>query len=186
MSTAAEHARSYYAATATRRTDCPRLQGAASCDVAVVGAGYTGLSAAIALAERGYQVIVIEANRVGWGASGRNGGQLIDGFVELGKIERRLGLNAREIAYRMGLECRDLVLERIERYAIDCDLKFGFLELAIKRAELERFREEIEQKRRLGYPHELRLVGREEMPVLIGSSRYIGGLVSMANGHLHP
>jgi monoamine oxidase len=76
MQESSEHTRSYYAATANWQTDYPQLSGEHRCDVAVVGAGFTGLSTAVHLAERGYDVAVIEANRVGWGASGRNGGQL--------------------------------------------------------------------------------------------------------------
>jgi len=79
-----EHTRSYYAATVNRHTRYPELKGEARCDVAVVGAGFTGISAALHLAERGYGVAVVEANRVGWGASGRNGGQLIDVFARVG------------------------------------------------------------------------------------------------------
>ena len=70
-----EHTRSYYAASANEKTDYPRLRGAESADVCVVGAGFTGVATALTLAERGYSVILLEANRVGWGASGRNGGQ---------------------------------------------------------------------------------------------------------------
>ncbi|MDZ7770142.1 MAG: FAD-binding oxidoreductase [Woeseiaceae bacterium] len=81
-----EHPRSYYAASANWRTDYAPLRGEHRCDVAVVGAGFTGLSAALGLAERGYDVALLEANRVGWGASGRNGGQLIDGFVDVDKM----------------------------------------------------------------------------------------------------
>ena len=87
MQVSGEHTKSYYAATANWQTDHPQLTGEQRCDVAVVGAGFTGISTALHLAERGYDVAVIEANRVGWGASGRNGGQLIDGIVELSKVE---------------------------------------------------------------------------------------------------
>jgi glycine/D-amino acid oxidase-like deaminating enzyme len=181
-----EHARSYYAATAHWQSDYPILAGAHHCDVAVVGAGFTGLSAALFLAERGYDVAVIEANRVGWGASGRNGGQLIDGFVELEKIEKRLGPAERDIAYRMGLECRDVVLARIEQYSIDCDLKLGYLDLALKPDDMTHFRMEIERKKREGYPHAMSMVEHEDIASFIGSKIYIGGMVNEANGHLHP
>jgi glycine/D-amino acid oxidase-like deaminating enzyme len=181
-----EHARSYYAATAHWRSDYPRLAGEQRCDVAVVGAGFTGLSAALFLAERGYDVAVIEANRVGWGASGRNGGQLIDGFVEMSKIEKRVSPAEAKIAYRMGIECRDIVVQRIEQYSIDCDLKFGYLDLALRPAELDYFRSEIERKRRMDYPHQMRMVEREELPSFVGSGRYVGGMINSGNGHLHP
>lgn len=180
------HTASYYAATSHWQTDYPRLDGDASCDVAVVGAGFTGVSAALSLAERGYNVILLESHRVGWGASGRNGGQLIDGFVEVEKIEKRLGHQAAEIAYGMGLECRDLVLERIERYGIDCDLKFGYLDLALNDGDMAYFRSEIERKEKRAYPHAMTLVEKADIPRYIGSERYVGGLVNRGNGHLHP
>ncbi|HLT90902.1 MAG TPA: FAD-binding oxidoreductase [Woeseiaceae bacterium] len=180
------HVNSWYAATASRRTDYPMLRGEVRADVAVVGAGFTGLSTALSLAERGYDVVVLEAKKVGWGASGRNGGQLIDGFVDTDKIERRLGREAAAIAWQMGIECRDLVLERIERYGIECDLKFGYIDLALNRRDVDHFRAEIERRQRLGYPHELVFVPKADLPAYVGSDRYVAGLVNRANGHLHP
>jgi len=181
-----EHTKSYYAATTHVRTDYPRLEGEHSCDIAVVGAGYTGVSTALALSERGYDVAIVEANRVGWGASGRNGGQLIDGMVDSEKIEKRLGKKAAEIAYQMGVDCRDIVVANIEKYSIDCDLKFGYLDLAMHNADMKNLREEVENKQKLNYPHEVRIVEQEDLHTVIGSDQYIGGLVNPANGHLHP
>lgn len=180
------HAPSYYAATANDDARYAPLSGDARCDVAVVGAGFTGISAALALAEQGYSVIVLEAQRVGWGASGRNGGQLVDGFVETDRIRTRLGDDAARVARDMGLECRDLVVERIARYNIDCDLKFGYLDLALKQSELDGFRRDVDAMQKDGYPHEVFAVDRSELPRFIGSPRYVGGLVNRGNGHLHP
>lgn len=181
-----EHVRSYYAATRRQPTDFPVLEGEQRADVAVVGGGFTGVSAALELAERGYDVALVEANRIGWGASGRNGGQLIDGFVDVDKIEKRLGREAGRVAWELGLECRELVLRRIERYAIDCDLKFGFVDLALNERDVGHFRDEIERKKQLGYPHELTLVPQERIRSVVGTDRYIGGLINPGNGHLHP
>ena len=181
-----EHIRSYYAATCNAPTAFPALQGEQRADVAVVGGGFTGVSAALELAERGYDVALVEANRIGWGASGRNGGQLIDGFVDVAKIEKRLGSAAARLAWELGLECRELVLRRIERYGIDCDLKFGFVDLALNERDIEYFREEIERKKKLGYPHELSLVSQAQIRSVVGTDRYIGGLINPGNGHLHP
>ncbi len=184
-----EHARSYYAATPNWQTDYPVLSGEMRCGVAVVGAGFTGLSAALYLAERGYDVALIEANRVGWGASGRNGGQLIDGVVEVSKVEqiaRKYGDPVADAFRRMGLECRDLVLERIEKHDIDCDLKFGFLDVALTQADLDYFASEIERKRSSNYPHQMELVPKDKMRSVVGSDRYIGGLINRGAGHLHP
>ncbi len=181
-----EHTRSYFAATANWQTDYPRLLGEHSCDVAIVGAGFTGVSTALYLAEWGYDVALIEANRVGWGASGRNGGQLIDGFVDVNKIERRLGADAAEVAYQIGIECRDIVIQRIEKYSIDCDLRFGYLDLALQEKEIDYFRAEIKRKQERNYPHKMELVAREDMHSVIGSDIYVGGLINHGNGHLHP
>ena len=180
------HVASWYAASARARTDFPRLEGTLRADVAVVGAGFTGLSAALALAERGYDVAVVEANRVGWGASGRNGGQLIDGFVDVDKIEKRAGPAAAEVAWRLGLECRDLVIQRIERYGIECDLTFGYADLALNERDLDAFRRELDRKIRRNYPHRLQFVPKEEIGTVVGSERYVGALVNYGNGHLHP
>lgn len=186
MPAAAEQAKSYYAATQREATAYPRLEGELRADVAVVGAGFTGVSAAIELAERGYDVALVEAQRVGWGASGRNGGQLIDGFVDVRKIEKRQGREAARIAYQLGLDCRQIVVDRIERFGIDCDLKFGFADLAMKKRELDDLREEYEAKSASGYPHRLELVDADGIRSIVGSDRYVGALVNHGNGHLHP
>lgn len=186
MSAGQPHTTSYYAATANSQERYAALKGEHRCDVVVVGGGFTGVSAALHLAERGYDVILLEANRIGWGASGRNGGQLIDGFVEEEKIEKRLGKAAADIAYQMGLECRDIVVERVEKYNIDCDLRFGYLDLALRDKEMRLFAQWREEKQRRNYPHEVTLVGREDLPQVIGSDIYVGGLVNRGNGHLHP
>lgn len=185
MMAAREHPASYYAATRHRVT-FSELRGEHRADVAVVGGGFTGVSAALHLAERGYDVVLIEANRIGWGASGRNGGQLIDGFVETDKLGKRFGADAERMAWNMGLECRDIVVQRVRHYNIDCDLKFGYIDLAMKRREVHEFERTLSMKRARNYPHEVTLVAREDLYQYVGSDRYIGGLYNTGNGHLHP
>ena len=180
-----EHACSYYAAT-RHKVEFPQLQGEHRVDVVVVGGGFTGVSATLYLAERGYNVALVEANRIGWGASGRNGGQLIDGFVEAERIEKRFGSTAAKMAWDMGLECRDIVVDRVQRYDIDCDLKFGYLDLALRPSDMTDFEGWLAEKQQKNYPHDVRLVPAEEIRELIGSDNYIGGLVNAGNGHLHP
>ncbi len=189
MQDTAEHAPSYYAATANWKTDYPVLRGEHRCDVAVVGAGFTGVSTALHLAERGYDVVLLEARRVGWGASGRNGGQLIDGIVEgekINEIELKYGRAAADTVRQIGIDCRDVVLNRISKYSIDCDLKFGFLDVALNQADIDYFSSELERKRAANYPHKMELVSHADMPSVVGSPRYIGGLIHHGNGHLHP
>jgi glycine/D-amino acid oxidase-like deaminating enzyme len=189
MHETSEHTSSYYAATANWQTDYPVLAGEHRCDIAVVGAGFTGLSTALHLAERGYDVAIVEANRVGWGASGRNGGQLIDGIVEAKKIEeigRKYGESAANTVRRIGIDSRDVVLELINKYGINCDLKFGFLDVALSQEDLDYFEAEIERKSGMNYPHTMELIPKDQLHTVIGSDVYIGGLVHRGNGHLHP
>jgi glycine/D-amino acid oxidase-like deaminating enzyme len=189
MQESSEHTKSYYAATANWQTDYPVLAGEHRCDVAVVGAGFTGLSTALTLTERGYDVAIIEANRVGWGASGRNGGQLIDGIVEGAKINqigRKFGEPAADSVRQIGIECRDVVLDIIKKYGINCDLKFGFLDVALRQEDLDYFASEIERKRAINYPHKMELVPKDQMHTVIGSDLYLGGMIHRGNGHLHP
>jgi glycine/D-amino acid oxidase-like deaminating enzyme len=189
MQETSEHTRSYYAASANWQTDYPELEGEHRCGVAVVGAGFTGLSTALHLVERGYDVAVIEANRIGWGASGRNGGQLIDGIVEVAKINeigRKYGETAANIVRKIGIESRDVVLDIIKKYGINCDLKFGFLDVALTQEDLDYFESEIERKRAINYPHKMELVAKEQMHTVIGSDIYLGGMIHRGNGHLHP
>ncbi len=189
MQETTEHTGSYYAATANWKTNYPRLVGEQRCDVAVVGAGFTGVSTALHLVERGYDVALIEGNRVGWGASGRNGGQLIDGIVEVEKINeigRKYGSEAAETVRKIGIDAREVVLERIEKYSINCDLKFGFLDVALNQGDLDYFASEVERKKALDYPHKMELVSREDMHTFVGSDIYVGGMTNRGNGHLHP
>ena len=113
---------SYYAATRNRQLDFPALAEECYVDVCVVGAGITGCSAALHLAERGYTVAVLEAERVGWGASGRSGGQKLHGFgCEMSVLRRQLGEADARRLWDMSLEAVALLDELVERHGIDCD-----------------------------------------------------------------
>jgi glycine/D-amino acid oxidase-like deaminating enzyme len=134
---------SYYAATANDRHEYPSLRDTVSADVCVIGAGYTGISTAICLAERGYAVCVVEANRVGWGASGRNGGQMIAGISGEQRIAKHHGPGIEKLLWEMRWTGHRIIRERVARYSIECDLKSGYLDVAIKARHLrdrKRFR----------------------------------------------
>jgi len=187
MTHSARHAASYYAASSVPQPRYPVLQGEHSCDVCIVGGGYSGLNTAIELAERGFTVTLLEARQIGWGASGRNGGQLIRGVGHgLEQFQPILGEDGVRSLKLMGLEAVDIVRERIERHGIACDLTWGYCDLANKPGELEGFAAEADQLRSLGYRHALRLVPAEQIHSVVGSDRYVGGLVDMGSGHLHP
>ena len=166
----AQHAASYYAASSAPQTDHPALQGQHSADVCIVGGGYSGLNTAIELAERGLSVILLEARKIGWGASGRNGGQLIRGVGHgLEQFLPVLGDQGVHSLKLMGLEAVDIVRQRVERHAIACDLTWGYCDLANKPGELQGFADDAEELRSLGYGHELRLVPAEDIRIVVNS-----------------
>ncbi|MDH3429555.1 MAG: FAD-binding oxidoreductase [Gammaproteobacteria bacterium] len=180
------HTGSYYAATVNDVTDFAPLVGAQTADVCVIGAGFTGISTALHLAERGYDVHVVEANKIGWGASGRNGGQIIGGISGEKKIADHIGADGREIIRDLRWAGHEIIRERVEKYAIQCDLKFGYLDVAIKRRHLRQFEADYHELQSYDFPHEIRMLSRDETRETIGTDAYIGALLNMGNGHLHP
>ncbi len=187
MSQSNDHAPSYYRATANAMPQRPPLGADLSADVCVIGGGFTGVNTAIELAQRGLSVILLEARRIGWGASGRNGGQLIRGIGhDVTGFAKYVGEEGVRYLEQAGIESVALVGERIREHAIACDLRWGFCELANTAAQFAAFKGEQEGLARLGYAHETRLVAPLDMPQVVGSSVYAGGLVDMGSGHLHP
>ncbi|MDH4570461.1 FAD-binding oxidoreductase [Pseudomonas sp. BN414] len=181
------HAPSYYAATANRRVDYPPLAGEEVADVCIVGGGYSGLNTAIELAKRGRSVVLLESRQIGWGASGRNGGQLIRGVGHgVEQFESVIGAEGVRSLKLMGLEAVEIVRRRVEEFSIDCDLTWGYCDLANKPRDLAGFAEDMEELKGLGYRHEMRLLQAHEMRSVVGSDRYVGGLIDMGSGHLHP
>jgi glycine/D-amino acid oxidase-like deaminating enzyme len=182
----AGHTGSYYAATRNDHTVYEPLRGEHRADVCVIGAGFTGISTALHLAERGYAVRVVEAHRVGWGASGRNGGQMIGGIAGERHIAKRHGKTVEGLLGELRWAGHKIIRDRVERYAIDCDLKYGYLDVALKARHLRDFEAEYEHLGKAGFEHEIRLLSAARTRELIGTNRYIGGLLNMGNGHLHP
>lgn len=120
------HAGSYYAASANDKVERPRLEESIEADVCVIGAGYTGLSAALHLLESGFSVVVLEAARIGWGASGRNGGQIVNSFSrDIDTIEKTVGKEQGKLFGQMAFEGGKIIRDRIAKYNIQCDLKDG-------------------------------------------------------------
>jgi len=180
------HTGSYYAATVNDVTDYTPLLGAQHADVCVIGAGFTGLSTALYLTERGYDVHIVEANKIGWGASGRNGGQFIGGIAGEKNIAKHLGEDVEDVFRELRWAGNDIIRERVQKYGIQCDLKLGYLDVAIKKRHLRDQEADFERLQKDNFPHEYRLLSREETQDTIGTSAYIGALLNMANGHLHP
>jgi glycine/D-amino acid oxidase-like deaminating enzyme len=183
-----EHAHSYYAATANSLTPYPTLASDLVADVCVIGGGFTGVNTAIELAQRGLSVILLEGRRIGWGASGRNGGQLIRGIGhDVSGFSRYVGEDGVRYLERAGIESVELVGNRIREHGIDCDLRWGFCELANTKAQFAAFKAEQEGLTESGYGHETRLVGPEQIrQQVVDSGVYAGGLIDMGSGHLHP
>lgn len=186
MTTTQAHTGSYYAATANQVTDFEQLKGAQQADVCVVGAGFTGISTALHLAERGYNVHVVEASKVGWGASGRNGGQMIGGISGEASIAKFHGPGVEKLLWDMRWAGHEIIRERVERYGIDCDLKSGYLDVAIKPRHLAELQAGFELLEKHNFPFEFRLLSGLQTRDMIGTDAYIGALLNMGNGHLHP
>ncbi|MFZ2031643.1 MAG: FAD-binding oxidoreductase [Vitreimonas sp.] len=181
-------AQSYYAATARAFNAPPALQGDVDADVVVIGGGYTGLHAALNAAERGYKVVLLEAERIGWGASGRNGGQMIPGWRK-GAVElvKRFGEAQAKTLFGLALEARTLTLERIAKHNIACDLTTnGHLTLAAKAADLGWMNAEAQTLTKLmAYPN-ARVLNAGEARAKVAADGFHGGLLDECGGHLHP
>ena len=185
--TAQPHVESYYAATAHPAPERPVLDGTVRADVCVVGAGYTGISAALNLAERGYSVVVLEGARVGWGASGRNGGQASTAFAcDMSKVRAWVGPeNARRL-FDFCEEAKGIIADRVARHRIDCDLVWSHFVAANKPRHLDELRQvQAEWAETYGYDR-TEVVERDRLHEHVDSDRYVGGLYDPGSGHLHP
>ncbi|MDD8023370.1 MAG: FAD-binding oxidoreductase [Paracoccaceae bacterium] len=180
------HTTSYYAASANPSPNRPELQGVQEIDVCVVGAGYSGLSTALHLAEKGYKVAIVEGARVGWGASGRNGGQIVNGLnASLQTIEKRYGKDTATFVAGLVQEGGQIIRERVKTYDIKCDLKDGNVFAALTHKHMQ----ELEERRTLwaGYGlHNQDMLSRDEMRAHVKSDLYVGGVIDHSGGHMHP
>lgn len=181
-----EHVESWYAASVPEFPAQPALHGALSADVCILGAGITGLSTAIELAEAGYSVIVLEAQRVGWGASGRSGGQAIFGFgCDQSKLTAEVGLQTSRRMFDWSIEGLDLIKSRCLKYGIDCDWRYGHAHVPVKArqiAELKHWQHDLAEN--FDYP--LPWWDRERLQEIMPNARYLGALFDARSGHLHP
>jgi gamma-glutamylputrescine oxidase len=176
-----EHAESYYAASANWQTDYPELEGDIEVDVVIVGGGFSGVATALELGELGYKVALLEANRIGWGASGRNGGQIIGGYGQNpSAFKANIGSEGVEVVENMGVECVEIIKQRIEKYKIDCDLKWGYCEVGLRKRHLKDYREWADKDPKI------QLLDRDELKQYINSDVYLGGYYREDWGHIQP
>jgi gamma-glutamylputrescine oxidase len=177
---------SWYAETASRRQDHRALQGEVRAEVAIVGGGLAGLSAALELAQRGRQVVLLEAQQLGWAASGRNGGQALGGLAcGMDEIEAQLGLADARRLWAMTLEALTLIHARLDRYRIACDWQSGALTVATSARKAAALRRDAERMASV-YDHPTQWLDRAALGLHIRSPRYHGGCYDRRGGHLHP
>lgn len=177
---------SWYAETASRRQDHRALQGEVRAEVAIVGGGLAGLSAALELAQRGRQVVLLEAQQLGWAASGRNGGQALGGLAcGMDEIEAQLGLADARRLWAMTLEALTLIHARRDRYRIACDWQSGALTVATSARKAAALRRDAERMAS-AYDHPTQWLDRAALGLHIRSPRYHGGCYDRRGGHLHP
>lgn len=181
------HTASYYAASANAAPDCSTLQDDIEVDVCVIGAGITGCATALNLAEKGYKVAALEANRVGWGASGRSGGQMIFGYAcDMDKLKSMLGAKDARLLWDISEQALAYTKSLIDRFDIQCDLKPGHLHAAVKprhQRALAAWKTELENE--YGY-RGLQLLDKESLRSILNTDAYLGGLFDPNSGHLHP
>ncbi|WP_220814198.1 NAD(P)/FAD-dependent oxidoreductase [Pseudomonas paralcaligenes] len=177
---------SHYAASANPVPERPALQGETETDVCIIGAGYTGLSTALFLLENGFKVTIVEAAKVGFGASGRNGGQIVNSYSrDIDVIERTVGAKQAQLLGQMAFEGGRIIRERIAQYGIQCDLKDG----GVFAANTPKHMKHLESQKKLWerYGHtQLELLDAKRIREVVDTDSYVGGMLDMSGGHIHP
>lgn len=181
-----DHTSSYYAASANPTPDRPALQGSHETDVCVIGAGYTGVSTALFLLEQGFRVTILEAARVGFGASGRNGGQIVNSYSrDIDVIERNVGPEQARLLGEMAFEGARIIRDRVARYDIKCDLKDGGVFAAVTAKQMQHLEAQKKLWERYGH-NQLELMDAKRIREVVDTDAYVGGMLDMSGGHIHP
>ncbi|AWX99008.1 oxidoreductase [Marinomonas primoryensis] len=182
-----KHEPSYYEATAKNVRDRPQLVGDHSADICIIGGGFTGASAALHLAEAGYQVILLEANEIGWGASGRNGGQICQGH-NMGHVDMvsKVGKETADLLWQTSIDSVTMVKDLITKYQIDCDLTAGVLHVASKSRHADEIKEEVHYKRSILQYEGVDFLDAKAVSDKLGTDRYYGGEWYKEGAHIHP
>lgn len=181
-----EHTHNYYAATAHAAPARPALNDNIEVDVAIIGGGFSGIASAISLAERGFSVAIAEAKQIGWGASGRNGGQVLGGWSGEGELINQLGPRAEEFLWKTRYLGNDIVEARIQKYGIDCDYARGAATVAFNARQMKSLEAEFEESENHGLTGILSLADKTEIRRHVGSDLYYGGLIDRRGAHCHP
>lgn len=177
---------SYYAASANPTPPRPTLQDDVETDVCVIGAGYTGLSSALFLLENGFKVTVLEAAKVGFGASGRNGGQIVNSYSrDIDVIERSVGPQQAQLLGNMAFEGGRIIRERVAKYQIQCDLKDGGVFAALTAKQMGHLESQKRLWERFGHT-QLELLDQRRIREVVACEEYVGGMLDMSGGHIHP
>ncbi|WP_310469277.1 FAD-binding oxidoreductase, partial [Sphingomonas sp.] len=177
----------YYRATANPFPALLPLSGEVDCDVAVIGGGFTGTAAALAAAEAGASVVLLEAETIGFGASGRNGGQLIPGLRWTAReLIAAFGLDRARAIHALAMGAADRVKARIARHAIACDFAPGHLEVAHKPSHFAEMRDEVEVLTTRFGRTGLELVAPADIQRYVATNAYHGGVLDRDGGHFHP
>ncbi|WP_417764827.1 NAD(P)/FAD-dependent oxidoreductase [Shewanella chilikensis] len=178
---------SYYKSSANFSIDASALASDQAADVCIIGGGFTGVNTALELAERGIDVVLLEAHDIGWGGSGRNGGQMICGIGHDPELIRKQ-LSDSEFAelYGMGLEAVQVLTGRIKKYDIQCGFNWGYCTVAYDQKRLSALKELQGFLAKQNYPFELSLLEGSDLERVVRSERYVGGLYDKGSGYLHP
>ena len=182
-----QYPQSWYAATVDVLETQPRLTESLSCDVCIVGGGFTGLSAALTLALAGIDVVLLDAHRIGWGASGRNGGQLGSGQrVDQDELEKKYGSDQAHALWELAQVSKQNVHDLIKQYRINCDYQPGIMHVDHKRRFTRETAEYVEKlNSEYGYD-QISFVDRDALRQRLASESYYSGSVDTGAGHLHP
>jgi gamma-glutamylputrescine oxidase len=180
------HTGSYYVATANAAPHRSPLRENIDVDICIVGGGFSGLSTALHLVKKGFQVVLLEASMIGWGASGRNGGQIVNGFSrDLMTIEKRYGIEAATAIGEMSLEGGNIIRQRVEKFDIRCDLKPGNVFAAFSSKQMKSLDAVRKNWDRHGHAS-LEMLDRDGIQQHVNSDAYVGGMLDHQGGHLHP
>jgi glycine/D-amino acid oxidase-like deaminating enzyme len=181
---------SYYSATLNEETSYPSLQGQVSVDVVIIGGGFTGVATAVELSERGLKVAIVESNKIGWGATGRNGGQVtgsLSGEDAMHKqMSKTLGKDVDDFIWNLRWRGHAIIKERVAKYGIQCDLKHGHLHTAMKPVHMEELQSSYDEAVRRGMGDEVTLLDAKGVREHLQSDLYCGALKNTRNMHLHP